>query len=67
MSIKMLAQELYRLEKEVEALQRKISQAAPEERDRLELELRKVKAVRDDYRGRLQAKKEPPPYRTGFR
>jgi len=67
MSIKLLAQELYRLEREVEELGWKIVQAPPEERDRLELELRKIKAMRNEYRGRLQAKKETPTYRTSFR
>jgi|GEM_PF-4889748 len=39
MSLKLPAQEVYRLEREVEDWRRKIAQAAPAERDRLEKEI----------------------------
>lgn len=67
MSIRELALELYRLERRVEELQSQVKEAAPEARDDLEFELRRVRAERDRLRGVLEAKKEPPPYRRSFR
>lgn len=61
MSIRYLAIELYRLEREVAALQRELEGAAGDRRDDLELRLLRAVAERDEYRRRLAAKKEPPP------
>ena len=67
MSIRYIAQELYRLEREVEAVRRKLGDASAEVRDELELELRRTTAERDKYRAILESKKDPPPYRRTFR
>ena len=66
MSIRHLARELYRLEAEVEKLARKLESADWQDRPVLEMELLKARAERDHYRGLLEAKKEPPPYRKTY-
>jgi len=63
MSVRMVAKELYRLEREVESLERRVQTASPQERDQLETPLRQLRAERDRLRSILAAKKEPPPYR----
>lgn len=63
MSIRMVAKELYRLEQEVESLEKALGKAAPEERDEAENHLIRLRAERDRLRSILAAKKEPPPYR----
>jgi hypothetical protein len=60
MSIRLLALELYRLEREVDALEKAVAVAAPAERDDLEWRLRQLKAERGQMRGRLAARKETP-------
>ena len=62
-----LARELYALEREVEKLTRELASAPPERREEIEDRLRRTKAERDQLRGRIEAKKEPPTYRTKFR
>ncbi|MEW5725656.1 MAG: hypothetical protein AB1896_21280 [Thermodesulfobacteriota bacterium] len=67
MSLRELARELYRLEREVEELGRRLEVAASsEERDRLDLELRRALAERNKCRAILASKKEPPPYRRTY-
>jgi len=65
MSIRMLAQELYRLERRVSELEQALaalgSKMSPE-RSRLELELLQARRDRDHLRTVLKAKKEPPPW-----
>jgi chromosome segregation ATPase len=63
MSIRMLAKELYRLEPEVESLEKRLEKASPEERNGAENQLMRLRAERDRLRSILAAKKEPPPYR----
>ena len=63
MSIRMLAKELYRLQREVESLEKRMEKASPEERDGAENQLMRLKAERNRLRSILAAKKEPPPYR----
>jgi hypothetical protein len=63
MSIRMVAEELYRMEREVESLERRMETASPRERDQMETHLRQMRAERDRLRSILAAKKEPPPYR----
>lgn len=66
MSIRALAQELYRMEREADDLRRELEHASPDLRDELELKLRKAVAYRNELRGRLKAKKDPPPYHRTF-
>ena len=63
MSIRMLARDLYDLEKEVERLEKELNSAPLKERPELKDRLRKVKADRDKLRRALEGSKEPPPYR----
>lgn len=68
MVLRQLALDLYRLEKEVAELTRKLAEVqTAEERMELEKRLRAATAERNELRGRLEAKKEPPTYRTTFR
>jgi hypothetical protein len=64
MSIRMLARELYRLERRVEELAKGLAalgkQPSPD-RSRLEAELFQAKKDRDHLRAVLSAKKETPP------
>ena len=62
MTIRYLAQELYRLTQKVEELERALAawQGAPEERARLEAELFQARKDRDHVRTVLEAKKEKP-------
>ena len=65
MSIRMLAQELYRLERRVSDLEMTLAAQGTKmspERSRLELELLQAKRDRDHLRAVLKAKKEPPPW-----
>ncbi|RLB23021.1 MAG: hypothetical protein DRG76_05260 [Deltaproteobacteria bacterium] len=63
MSIRMIAKDLYRLQKEVERLERELAHCLPEKRAELEAALREAKAERDKARQALEGIKEPPPYR----
>lgn len=70
MSVRYLAQELYRVERKVEALEKALAALGMEpspERVRLEAELFQARKEREHYKALLEAKKEPPPWRTGFR
>lgn len=63
MSIRMVAKELYRLEREVESLEKHMETASPQERVEKEAHLRQMRAERNRLRSILEAKKEPPPCR----
>lgn len=63
MSIRMIARDLYRLQKEVEELEKQLNAAPLEERKELQDRLRKTKAERDKMRRALEGTKEPTPYR----
>lgn len=63
MSIRMLARDLYRLEKEVEELEKELNSAPLEQRPELKDRLRKLKADRNKLRRALEGSKEPPLYR----
>ena len=67
MSIRYIAVELYRLEREVDNLRRRLETAGPDERNELEVQLARTVSERDDCRKTLDVKKEPPTYRTTFR
>ena len=63
MSIRMLARDLYRLEREVEKLEKELDGAPLAQRAELKDRLRKLKADRNKLRRALEGSKEPPPYR----
>ena len=63
MSIRYLAVELYRCERLVQELEKKVAQLGQQpapDRGRLEVELFQARKERDHYRALLDAKKEPP-------
>jgi len=59
----MIAQDLYRLQREVEALEKELEMIPAVDRDELRERLRKTKAERDRVRRILEGCKEPPPCR----
>lgn len=63
MSIRNLARELYRLQKEVEGLERDLGSGPPERRGVIEEKLRRTRAERDRIHRILEEKKGKPPYR----
>jgi hypothetical protein len=63
MSIRLIAKDLYRLEKEVEQLEKALRESPLVTRTGLEERLRKVRAERNRMRGILEGSKEQPPYR----
>lgn len=63
MSIRLIALELYRLEKEVSAIEKELASARDEHRDELKDRLRKIKAERNRARKMLEGAKEEPKYR----
>jgi hypothetical protein len=63
MSIRYLAVELYRCERQVQELEKNLAQLghqASPERAGLEAQLFQVRKERDHYKALLEAKKEPP-------
>lgn len=63
MSIRYLAQELYRCEKKVQELEKKLATLGPEagpERAALEAKLFQAQKERQHFKSLLAAKKEPP-------
>ena len=63
MSIRLIALELYRLEREVNAVEKEMASARDENRDELKDRLRKIKAERNRVRKMLEGAKEEPKYR----
>lgn len=63
MSIRLIALELYRLEREVSAIEEELASARDENRDELKDRLRKVKAERNRVKNMLEGAKEEPKYR----
>ncbi|MDD2903171.1 MAG: hypothetical protein PHU44_12130 [Syntrophales bacterium] len=59
-TIRFLAQELYRLTRKVEELEKSLQDASPGERGRLEAELFQTRRDQEHYRSLLAAKKEKP-------
>jgi len=59
----MVAQDLYRLQKEVERLENLLKRAHPDQRAALEDELRKAVAERDRMHKVLEGSKDPATYR----
>ncbi len=63
MSVKMIARDLYRLQREVDRLESQLKACPPAKREEVEDELRKAKAERDRVKRMLEGAKEEPPYR----
>ncbi|MGM0664915.1 MAG: hypothetical protein ACQET7_12110 [Thermodesulfobacteriota bacterium] len=63
MSIKLVARELYRLERETGDLERRLLKSPHPEREALEDRLRRAKAERNRLRKILEGAKEDPPCR----
>ena len=63
MSIRIIAKDLYRLQKEVERLEQDLLSCPPDERKELEKKLTEVRAERDKVRNALEGAKVQPPYR----
>ena len=63
MSIRMIARDLYRLQKEVETLERQMESVPYERRSEMENQLRKLRAERDRMRNVLEGTKEEVPSR----
>ena len=59
-TIRFLAQELYRLTRKVEELEKALKDMSLEERTRLEAELFQARREQEHYRNLLAAKKEKP-------
>lgn len=57
MSIRLLAQDLYRLTREVDRLERRLAEAPAQKREPIAAALRKVRAERDRLRGALDGAK----------
>jgi hypothetical protein len=62
MSIRLIALELYRLEKEVSAIEKELTSAKGKNRDELKDRLRKVRAERNEVKKMLEGAKEEPKY-----
>jgi len=60
MSIRLIAKDLFRLQREVEKLQEELRNASGSDRAVLEEQVRKTKAERDRIRKILESAKEPP-------
>jgi peptidoglycan hydrolase CwlO-like protein len=63
MSLRMIALDLYRLQKEVDRLENQIKASPPVKREELQDKLRKAKAERDRVKRMLEGTKEDLPYR----
>lgn len=63
MSIRLIAKDLYRLEKDVEQLEESLEQSPADKRPELKEKLRKTRAERDRLRAMLEGSKKDPPYR----
>lgn len=64
MSIRLIAKELYDLQRKVEEMEAEIECASPQEREAIKERLRKAKAERDRMRKILDGEKVPPPFRS---
>jgi hypothetical protein len=65
MSIRLIAKDLYRLQQEVEHLEKQIENAPFDKKEKLKDQLRKVKAERDQIRRMLDGSKDAPTYPVG--
>ncbi len=58
MPIRMIAKELYRLIREVEKVEKQLNAATPEQREKIQDRLRKIKAERNRIQAVLEGKKD---------
>lgn len=65
MSIRMIAQDLYRIQRDIDRIEKIVAEAPYDKRAVLEEQLRKAKAERDRVRRALDGIKEPPTYSLG--
>lgn len=65
MSIRLIAKDLYRLQQEVDKIEKQIENAAYEKQETLKDQLRKIKAERDRIRRMLDGSKDSPTYPVG--
>jgi cell division protein FtsL len=63
MSIRLIAKDLYRITKEIEALEERLKTSTPQEADDLKLEIQRLRAERERLKKILEGHKSPPPYR----
>ena len=63
MSIRIIAKDLYRLQKEAERLEQELSSCPSDKREELEKRLAEVRVERDKLRNALEGAKEQPLYR----
>jgi hypothetical protein len=63
MSIRLIARDLYRLEQEVDTLEKAIATASPDRIEALKEKLRKARAERNRMRQALDGQKGTPPNR----
>jgi len=63
MPIRLIAKELYRLQREVERLEKELQSAPPQKHDAIKEKLRKARAEWQQMRNILDGEKAPPPFR----
>jgi len=63
MSIRFIARDLYRLQRDVEGLEAFLKTSSSKDKNHIENRLLQLRAERDHLRAVLEAKKERPPYR----
>lgn len=61
MSIRQIASDLYKISKEIEALEERLETAPLTEKDKLEIKIAELKQQKDELRRRLDGMKETPP------
>jgi hypothetical protein len=60
MSIRLLAKDLYRLQQEIDKLEKELEEAPPDRREHLQAQLRGVRAERNHLRRVLDGQKDSP-------
>jgi hypothetical protein len=67
MPLKALAIELYRAQRNVHALEDRLTVCPPEQQDDVRRQLLTARGERDQLRRLIEARKEPPPFRRNFK
>ncbi len=63
MSIRMIAKELYNIQRQLNAMEKEYESASPERKTELQKEIERLRAEKERVRRILEANKTPPPYR----